>query len=235
VTDRWAPGAEVRRSAAAHVLVETLSDGNAIPLTDEVEHHLRRVVRLSDGVAVSVTDGAGRWLITRVRHDRRGLQLEPSTDVALEARAPAIRLATAIPKGDRIDWLVQKATELGVEQLTLLHAQRSVVRWSSDRVQRQLARLRRISDEALRQSRRVWRMGIEGPVDSLQLLGSAVIAEPGGRPLRAADGLVAVGPEGGWSDDELAIGSEMVDLGEAILRTETAAITAAVLGASQRR
>lgn len=235
MTDRWAPGAELRRSAAAHVLVETLSNGDPIPLTDEVEHHLRRVVRLSDGVAVSVTDGAGRWLITRVRHDRRGLQLEPSTDVALEARAPAIRLATAIPKGDRIDFLVQKATELGVEQLTLLHAQRSVVRWSSDRVQRQLARLRRISDEALRQSRRVWRMGIEGPVDSLQLLASAVIAEPGGRPLRAADGLVAVGPEGGWSDDELAIGSEMVDLGEAILRTETAAITAAVLGASQRR
>lgn len=235
MTDSSARGAELRRRAAAHVLVDALSDHGVISLTDEVEHHLRRVIRLADGASVSVTDGAGRWLIAGVRHQRRGLQLEPSTDVAREARAPAIGLATAIPKGDRIDWLVQKATELGVEQVTLLHAQHSVVRWNGDRVDKQLARLRRISDEALRQSRRLWRMEISGPVDSMELLTSSVIAEPGGRPLRTGDELVAVGPEGGWTDDELAAGSETVDLGDAVLRTETAAITAAVLGASLRR
>ena len=220
-----------------HVLVDTrqLVGVAAIPIADEVEHHLRRVVRLADGALVSVSDGEGRWLMCMVRHQSGGLLLEPTGAPAADVAARGVRLATAIPKGDRIDWLIQKATELGVAEVTLLHTERSVVRWTPDRAEKQVARLRRISDEALRQSRRVWRMTIIGPFDAAAVLPAAVLAEPGGRGLSAADELVAIGPEGGWTDTELSLASARVDLGEAILRTETAAIAGAVLAAAARR
>ena len=232
-----AAGVEARRRAAAHVLVEPdqLTDSGPIGLTDEVEHHLRRVVRLPDGAEVSITDGAGNWLLARVQHHRNGLLLTPSTQVDHEPRPDAVRLATAIPKGDRVDWLVQKATELGAGEVMLLHAQHSVVRWNEQRADKQLTRLRRIADEALRQSRRVWRMEVSGPLDATGILSDAVVAEPGGRSLAATDSFVAIGPEGGWTDDELALAPEHVDLGENVLRTETAVVVAAVLAAAARR
>lgn len=237
MTERETSGAELRRRASAHVLVESdhLTDRRPISLTDEVEHHLRRVVRLADGAEVTVTDGEGRWVPARVRHDRNGLLLDPSSELRGEPRPAAIRIATAIPKGDRVDWLVQKATELGVAQVVLLHSQRSVVRWDERRAEKQIGRLRRIADEALRQSRRVWRMKVSGPVDAGTVLGHAALAEPGGRPIVPTDEMIAVGPEGGWTDEELALSAERVDLGDAVLRTETAVVAAATLAAAARR
>jgi 16S rRNA (uracil1498-N3)-methyltransferase len=155
--------------------------------------------------------------------------LEPVTDVQVEPPQPQpVTIATAIPKGDRFDWLVQKVTELGVERLVLLHAERSVVRWKTDRVDRHLERAQRIADEALRQSRRVWRLHIDGPFTAVDVLAKFTVAEPGGRPLAPGDVSVAIGPEGGWSEAELAVAAGRVDLGPTILRTETAVIAASV-------
>jgi 16S rRNA (uracil1498-N3)-methyltransferase len=134
-----------------------------------------------------------------------------------------------MPKGDRLDWMVQKVTELGVDRLVLLHAEHSVVRWKPDRAEHQLARLQRIADEALRQSRRVVRMTIDAPVAATDVLGDFVVAEPGGRDLRTGDTKVAVGPEGGWSASELAVCRDRIDLGPTILRTETAAVAVSAL------
>ncbi len=134
-----------------------------------------------------------------------------------------------MPKGDRLDWMVQKVTELGVDRLALLHADRSVVRWKPDRVEHQLSRLQRIADEALRQSRRVFRLTIDAPVDAADVLEGYVVAEPGGRASVAGDTAVAVGPEGGWSETELAAAGGRVDLGPTILRTETAAVAVSAL------
>jgi 16S rRNA (uracil1498-N3)-methyltransferase len=125
--------------------------------------------------------------------------------------------------------MVQKVTELGVDRLVLLHAEHSVVRWKPDRIEHQLARLQRIADEALRQSRRVQRMTIDAPVTATDVLGQFVAAEPGGRTLRAGDTAVAVGPEGGWSASELAVCRDRIDLGPTILRTETAAVAVSTL------
>jgi 16S rRNA (uracil1498-N3)-methyltransferase len=125
--------------------------------------------------------------------------------------------------------MVQKVTELGVDRLVLLHADHSVVRWKADRVERHLARLQRIADEALRQSRRVVRLTIDAPTPAVDVLGSYVLAEPGGRALTVDDTVVAVGPEGGWSETELGIGGDRVDLGDTILRTETAAVAVSTL------
>ena len=218
------------RHTSAHVLVspDTLVDDAGPRLDDGVEHHLRRVLRLRDGDAVSVTDGDGRWRLAQVRLGAT-LSLEPTGAVQIEA-APSVpvTIATAIPKGDRFDWLVQKVTELGVDRLVLLDAELSVVRWKATRVTHHLARAQRIADEALRQSRRVWQLRIDGPVAAGEVLGDFIVAEPGGRSIGANDVSMAIGPEGGWSGAELAAAADRVDLGPTILRTETAALAAAV-------
>jgi 16S rRNA (uracil1498-N3)-methyltransferase len=226
------PDRSVLRSTSAHVLVDSggLVAGGEATIDDETEHHLRRVLRLRDGDVVSVTDGQGRWCLAVVVVDGNALRLEASTPVVVEsAPTRTITIAAAMPKGDRLDWMVQKVTELGVDRLVLLHAEHSVVRWKPDRVEHQLARLQRIADEALRQSRRVQRMTIDAPVTATDVLGQFVAAEPGGRTLRAGDTALAVGPEGGWSALELAVCRDRIDLGPTILRTETAAVAVSTL------
>lgn len=221
-----------RRSAAAHVFVspDSLLGDGVMALPDEERHHLGRVLRLRDGEVVSVSDGAGGWRLTVVRRSGGELLLEPSTDVARDERASVpLTIATAIPKGDRLDWLVQKTTELGVDRLQLIDAERSVVRWRADRVDKQMTRLRRISNEAARQSRRTHLVDILAPVAAADILSRSAVAEPGGRALDATDRYVAVGPEGGWTATELAMASETITMGDNVLRTETAAIAAVAL------
>lgn len=224
-------GTSLLRSARAHVMVDAdvLRHDGDLALDDTTEHHLRRVLRLRDGEMVGVTDGDGGWRTAIVRLDGNSLALEPATATVIEERRPEVVLAVAMPKGDRLDWLVQKVAELGVDRLTLLHTERSVVRWKADKVERQLGRLQRIADEACRQSRRVWRLRVDGPVDAATVLGAYIVAEPGGRRLTATDRQLAIGPEGGWSPDELATAADTVSLGPNILRTETAAVAAATL------
>lgn len=223
---------ESLRTSSAHVLVasDQLSASGAVVIDSDTEHHLRRVLRLRDGESVSVTDGAGRWLLATTVIAGSVIRLEPASDLVTEpARARPITIAAAMPKGDRLDWMVQKVTELGVDRIVLLHAERSVVRWKPERTAAQLERLRRISDEACRQSRRVWRVAIDEPVEAATVIGSFIVAEPGGRDLAPGDRSVAIGPEGGWSADELDQAAELVSLGRNILRTETAAVAASTL------
>ena len=137
-------------------------------------------------------------------------------DVAREPRPAAAGHASpsAPPKGDRLEWLVQKCTEVGVGRIVLLDAERSVVRWDGERAARQLDRLRRIAAEAAMQSRRVWlpdrrrsgagrrRAGRRAPSPSRAAGRSA-----------PADTSIAIGPEGGWSPAELALAADRVSLG----------------------
>jgi 16S rRNA (uracil1498-N3)-methyltransferase len=217
------------RSTSTHVLVDPEQLG-VLSIDDDTVHHLRRVLRLRDGEQVSVTDGGGRWLLASVRVEGSSLTLEAASEIVAEPpRTGPFSLSVAMPKGDRLDWLVQKVTELGVDRIVLLHAERSVVRWKPERVNSQLVRLRRIADEACRQSRRVWRVEIEAPVEATTVLADFVVAEPGGRRLDSADRSVAIGPEGGWSSDEINVAGDQVSLGSNILRTETAAVAATAL------
>jgi len=231
-------GLAARRSAATQVVVSSdglLGDG-PIELDDDVLHHLERVLRLRDGEVVSVTDGCGGWRLAAVRRSPSALAVVPTTPVVIEQEARPLVLAAAMPKGDRLEWMVQKASELGARRIVLLHAERSVVRWKPARVEHHLQRLQRVADEATRQSRRVWATVVSGPQPASDVLPGSVVAEPGGRPLSAADHRLAVGPEGGWSDAELAAAGDRVDLGGAVLRTETAAIAAlAIVGALDDR
>ena len=104
-----------------------------------------RVLRVGEREPVTVTDGHGRW---------RACHLADATLRAIgdawsssAARDPST-IAVAVPKQDRPEWIVQKATELGIDRIVFLHAERSVVRWDGDRAARHLARLSRVAAEA---------------------------------------------------------------------------------------
>jgi 16S rRNA (uracil1498-N3)-methyltransferase len=214
--------ADALRRSAAHVVV---GDVSAPVLDDAAHHHMTRVLRLRSGDVVTVTDGAGAWRSCRFADG----SLEIDGDVrVLPRREQPITIAFAIPKADRPEWIVQKLTELGVDRMIVVHAERSVVRWDDGRAAKHLVKLRRAVLETMHQCRAVWLPSIEGPVEALTVLPTAVAAEPGGRSLRADDRTIAVGPEGGWSRAELDAAAGRVSLGSTVLRVETAALTACV-------
>ena len=193
-------------------------------LDDHDRHHLAKALRLRPGDPLTVSDGAGRW-----RPARFGPEVEPDGEVVVVAASPpAITVGLAPVKGQRPEWAVQKLTELGVDAIWLLVADRSVVRWEEGRHAERLARVVR---EAAMQSRRCHlpevRVGVT--VASASAGGHVALADPGGAPPTLARSVVLVGPEGGWSDDERAAAPAVVGLGPTILRAETAAVAVGTL------
>jgi 16S rRNA (uracil1498-N3)-methyltransferase len=209
------------RRAAAHVLVD---DVDRPQLDEAAAHHLFRVLRLRDGEDVTVTDGRGGWRPCRAA---AGALDASGPRQHVERRGQLVTIAFAIPKGDRPEWIVQKLTELGVDRIVLLHSDRSVVRWEPDRARRNLDKLQRVAVEALQQSRGLWLPEIDPPTPAEEVLRAVPVAEPGGRALGPSDHSVAIGPEGGWSDAELEIAADRIELGHTVLRVETAAVVAA--------
>jgi 16S rRNA (uracil1498-N3)-methyltransferase len=233
----------VRAAAASQVFVK---DPGQPLLTDDDAHHLGRVLRLRDGEEVIATDGRGRWARALWRGST---SLEPVSaargiggdgSVQSEARAePALTVAFAPVKGERPEWVVQKLTELGIDRIVPLRSERSVVRWTGARGQASVEKLRRVAREASAQCRRVWLPEITDTVAFAELPalggpGEVVLAQLSGNRPTLAQRVVAVGPEGGWSTDELASGLPTVGFGLSVLRAETAAVTAGALLASLR-
>ena len=215
--------------AAAHAFVDDL-DRPRLSLDDR--HHLERVLRLRPGEEVQVSDGAGGW-----RRCRFGPVLEPLSEVGREPPPrPPVTVAFALTKGHRPEWAVQKLTEAGVDRLVPLVAARSVVRWDTGRAAGHVQRLRRVAREAAVQSRRLWLPVVEDVAGFAGVAArpGAALAQRGGGPPSLEHPVVLVGPEGGWSDEELAAGLPNVGLGPHVLRAETAAVAAGVLLAAVR-
>ena len=214
----------VLRGSAAHVFVESLDDPQ---IASDDEHHLRRVLRIRDADVITVSDGLGRWVTARLT--AHGVAVESDT-VSESMPRPAVVLS-AIPKGDRPEWIVQKLTEIGATTIGFVDCARSVVRWEEARAGRQFDRMRRIAREAAMQSRRVWLPHLVDVQSFDQVIGpiSSAIADPDGGELSAATDTVIVGPEGGFTDGELARGTTRVRVSANILRVETAALAAAIL------
>ena len=214
---------------APHVVVERI---DAPELDADTRHHLHRVRRLGDGAPVTATDGQGRWRWCRLTADG----VEPTGEVvSLERPDPPITVAFALTKGDKPELVVQKLTELGVDVIVPFRAARSIVRWDADRAAAQHGRWVAIARGAMAQSRRCWTPDIRpvGDVGTLVGLGAARV-DRGGRPPSLARSVVAIGPEGGWSEDERIALEPAVDLGPHVLRAETAALTAGALLCSLR-
>ena len=217
------------RHSAAHVFVDQLD----LPtLGDDDQHHLGRVLRLRDGESVTASDGRGQW---RACVWRSGA-LEVAGEVVASA-PPSARCAVAFTpvKGDRNEWAVQKLTEIGIDEVIILApTQHSVVRWSD--ADKQLRKLRVVAREAAMQSRRVWLPSIVGLLALHEVCAGdgAAVADPDGVALPAGVSLVVVGPEGGFAEDELPAGVPRVQLGDTILRAETATLVAATLLVARR-
>ena len=193
--------------------------------------HLERVLRLVPGDELTVGDGAGRW-----RPCRFGPRLEPAGPVVrVTAPEPALTVGFALIKGGKPELVVQKLTELGTDRIVAFRADRSVPRWDTARSARNVQRWRRVAQASVMQCRRLWLPVIDEVVDfdALDLTG-AVLAVPGGRGLDPGENMILIGPEGGWTDRELAAGAGHVGLGPHVLRSETAAIAAGVLLSARR-
>ena len=195
-------------------------------LSADDRHHLSRVLRLRDGDALTVCDAAGRW-----RPASFGDRLVASGDV-VEVPPPAREVAVgfALIKSGRPELVVQKLTELGVDRILLLSAERSVVMWDERKAAVQLHRLTRVVREAGMQSRRV-RLPVLEPLRQASVVArdlTVAMAEPGGSGLDGDVGVLLIGPEGGWTETELG-DRRRVGLGSTVLRAETAAIAAGAL------
>ena len=202
--------------------------------------HLTRVSRHGVGDLVELFDGRGGATEARVVVASKGEVVLEAVGEPLPERSPdvTVEIATAVPKGDRFDWLLEKAVEIGVSRVVPLLTARSVV----DPRGSKLDRLRRTIVEASKQSGRSRLMELSDPEDLAAYLGREgglrLIADPSGVDFDAwptipsgATVRLVVGPEGGLSDEETALGAGLgwtpVRIAAPILRIETAALVGA--------
>jgi 16S rRNA (uracil1498-N3)-methyltransferase len=215
-----------------------LAQNGKLRLGVDESKHLSRVCRLGVGAIVEVFDGQGHATQAQViKVENSGVELISIGLSLLERLAPcALTLASAVPKGDRFDWLVEKATELGIERFIPIITERSVVEPGGAK----LERLRKVIVEASKQSRRNRLMILDPPAPWLQVVelfpdSTRFLADPEGistsRWPRVPPGepvVLAVGPEGGFTEPERReaqlAGWLELSLGAGIMRIETAGI-----------
>ena len=221
-----------------------LAPGRRVKLTPEQSRHLLTVLRLQSGAQVEVFDGQGGRFPAIVAGD----DVEIGAALPRDARSLDVVLVQAVAKGEKMDLVVQKATELGAARIMPLAAERAVVRLEGGRGAARAERWRRVAQEAARQCGRADVPQIDGPSrwdDVFSLLHAeadrrALLLDPADYGLRLGDAvrgvsrsLVAVGPEGGFSPAErqraLENGFLSVTLGKRVLRTETAGLAALAL------
>ena len=216
-------------------------------LLDQEAHHLSHVMRAKVGEQVTLFDGSGFEYVAKVaklgRHDVQ-LAVLSSQAVDRELASPLV-LSVALPRGERQGWLVEKAVELGVSELVPVETERGVAQ-PTDKA---LERLRRAVIEAAKQCGRNRLMNVTEAKPWREFIATAstaatrVVAHPyppatssnDWAQSNAAGHCLAVGPEGGLTDQEVelasAAGWQLIALGHRILRVETAAIAlAAVVG-----
>lgn len=227
--------------------------GNRAVVTGDAARHMRQVLRLEIGTHVVLFDGAGREWTGKVRRLSKRevlVDLDRAETVATEAEAgPPVILLMSLARGSHTDLAIQKATELGVTEIRLFTSERTVAvpRPGGDPVR--IDRLERIATDAARQSERahvppvlppeLFEEVVEGCADAAR----RVLLWTGDRERGLVDALgdwdrrgpvvLATGPEGGFTDSEVAFarecGFETAHLGPLVLRAETAAITAVAL------
>lgn len=196
-------------------------------------HHMERVRRLRPGADLTVGDGAGRF-----RPVRFGPRLEVTGPI-VEAPMPEppVSIGFALTKAGKAELVVEKLTELGVDEIVAFVAERSVTRWDADKAARNVERWRRIVRAACEQAHRPHVPTVTGILTFAEAAeGGAVLAHwDASNPHGWSDAArVLIGPEGGWSPAELAAVPHRVWLGPHVLRAETAALAAGALAVRAR-
>ena len=222
---------------------QTLSVGSEITLPPESSRYLSEVLRVRRHERVTLFNGAGGEYVGEItRVDRRALTAKLTEFLDIERESPLhIILAQGISRGERMDYTIQKAVELGVTCIIPLASRRSSVRLNAERAARRLRRWQGIVQHACQQCGRNRIPSIDQvhDIDALpaRIDGSLpLLLTPGGDhtlmqlPPPRGPVMLAVGPEGGFDDNEISLlgasGFLNCRLGSRTLRTETAALTA---------
>jgi len=213
-----------------------------MPLPAAVAHHAERVLRLAVGDPVTLFDGQGGECAASILAFGREALARLGPRLAIECESPLqITLVQALASGDKMDWIVQKAVELGVAAVQPVAAERSVLKLAGERADKRVAHWQQVAVAACEQSgrNRVPVVGeilplakyLAGPFDGTRLIlapgadGALARKARPGRPVA-----ILIGPEGGWSPAELDLaaraGCAPLALGPRVLRTETAGLAA---------
>jgi len=239
------------------VFVEgALTPGGIVDLARDTGSHLAKVLRARSGDELILFNGDGcefRGAIDTVRGSRVSASIGAALSIDRESPFK-LTLLQCVPRGDRMDFIVQKATELGVVRIVPVLSQRSVVRLDHAQAASKQAHWRAVAVSACEQCGRNRLPAVETPQPLLNYLGAmppqetpevlrlvldperAGLAQPGARSIdvdaseRVTGAIIAIGPEGGFAPEELeAFGLSAfarVGLGPRVLRTETAALSA---------
>jgi 16S rRNA (uracil1498-N3)-methyltransferase len=226
---------------------DPLTSGRRHTLEGDAANHIARVLRLEPGAPLIVFDGHGGEYAARIETLRKGAVI-----IEVQERSPTSResslsltLAQGVSRGERMDWVVQKATELGVTAIIPVLTERTVVKLDARQSERKLAHWQGIAVAASEQSGRDKIPNIVAPLALHDFLRSIdpqttrLLLSPAGTQrvtdLKAPERkiVVLIGPEGGLAETEqrAAIGAGFlaVRMGPRVLRTETAAVAALTL------
>jgi 16S rRNA (uracil1498-N3)-methyltransferase len=221
-----------------------LSTGSSLALPNDTAAHVAKVLRARVGDQLIVFNGDGREFsaaIESVRGARVAVSVGDGSPVSRESPLD-VTLVQCVPRGDRMELVVQKATELGVSRIVPVLSQRSVVRLDKTQADAKVLHWRAVAISACEQCGRNRLPVIEAALPLLHYLGDSVAAGPrwvfepeSDSPAEMPPGIavaaeIAIGPEGGFAEEELegfrVAGFRRAGLGPRILRTETAAIAA---------
>ena len=210
-------------------------------LPEAQAHYIGRVLRLAPGAAVQLFDGSGREYLGELAEvGKRSVSVELREVFDGLAESPLrIHLGQGLSRGERMDWAIQKATELGVAEITPLVSERCEVRLKDERADKRLAHWRQIAISACEQCGRSVLPVIHAPLglDDWQRQVQAElklvlhpVAEPLASHARPSSLAFLIGPEGGLSEAEVeqakSHGFHAARLGPRVLRTETAPVVA---------
>ena len=234
--------------------------GNKVLIRGAEARHIVTVLRKKKGDEIDIFDGYGNEFKARILEiDRSGefpriragiiaqksMQTEPKLKIIL---------FQSIPKGNRLNFIIQKSTEIGVSEIVPIVTERTIVRLDSKRSKERVLRWQKIAQEAAKQSRRNWIPSVGPVLDFSQALNEFSERKPGmgiiaweaeeknrlrevlrgrlGRGISDLTLAIFIGPEGGFTPEEVerarSVGLVPVSLGSRILRTETAGLVVAI-------
>lgn len=220
---------------------QPLRSNAVIELEPGPSQHLARALRMQAGAALVLFDGrGGQFPATISGIDRKRVTVTTAEQDPLEVESPLrIRLGIGMSRGDRMDWVVQKATELGVAEITPLVTGRSELKLKGDRAEKKRSHWQQVAISACEQCGRNRVPGIGAPQSLEHWLNHCDAelrlvlhhrAAPIPSPTAPGSAALLVGPEGGLAEEEIALaeqaGFTSLRLGPRVLRTETAPLAA---------
>ncbi|MGX5730629.1 16S rRNA (uracil(1498)-N(3))-methyltransferase [Pseudoxanthomonas beigongshangi] len=232
------------RLTRCHVVLP-LAQGRTFALPEAAANHLARVLRLREGDECVLFNGDGQDHVARLLSvGKREVQVEVVSSLAVDRESPLrLTLIQGIARGEKMDLILQKATELGIARIQPVNAERTEVKLDAERLDKRVAHWRSVVVSACEQSGRTRIPEVSMPATLMQAAQACDSAElrllldpvgeqslAGLSPPTGAGIAIAIGPEGGWSprDREILLASGFLGLrlGPRILRTETAGLAA---------